>query len=91
MSLLACDEVGNTLIQVRGLFFTAAGLYSHVTKSVVYYIYFRGSLSRYVDSTWPRRSRDRVPGAMRFSAPVQTDLRAHVESCTTGAESLCRG
>jgi hypothetical protein len=85
--LLASDEVGNTIIEVHALFSTVAGLYRHVTLYstvaglyrhvtlyFVYCIYFRGSLSRYIVSTGPGRSGDRVPGAMRFSASIQTDL-----------------
>jgi hypothetical protein len=91
LSLLASDEVRKTVIEVRALFTTEAVLSRYVALTFVYYIYFRGSLSRYIDSTGLGRSGDRVPGAMSFSASVQTDLGARAASCTTSAWPVCRG
>ena len=45
-------------------------------------------LSRYSDSLWVGRSRDRIPEETRFSAPVQTGPVTHPASYTLGTGSL---
>ena len=49
-----------------------------------------GSLSRYSDSLRAGRSRNRIPVAARFSAPVLTGPGAHPASYTMGTGSLPR-
>ena len=45
-------------------------------------------LSRYSDSLWAGRSRDRIPVGARFSAPVQINPGAHTPSFTMGTGSF---
>jgi len=43
------------------------------------------------DVPWDRRTQDRIPVGVRFSAPVQTGPVAHPASYTMGTGSLSRG
>ena len=52
------------------------------------YVTFNGQLSQYSDSLLTVRSRDRIPVAARFSAPIQNSPVAHPASYTIGTGSF---